>query len=283
MCQKFDFEYFRKAKLTRVGVHNPGFHHWQLFLCPEDKYQNIASRIRQNNSSLSLHHPFIVPYKQQNRHHSSLFLDALKDRREGSFAWLENSLEKAVELGAEFVVTHLNHGEGVNNMATARKLADEAMSRFAELSRSFKIPVHVEFLGYHSVFHDPGEFVDMLTDYPELSLCLDSGHLHRHGQIHDRNPYDSAEKLALLVGSIHLWNISSHDEYLRRGHIPVHPEHCVEDGYLDIEKILRTVLAMNRNTTVIFEPSVPEGTTEEYIREGIEWVRSIVANCAASR
>jgi sugar phosphate isomerase/epimerase len=157
------------------------------------------------------------------------------------------------------------------------------MNRFAELSRSFKIPVHVEFLGYHSVFHDPEEFVDVLTNYPELSLCLDSGHLHRHGQIHGRNPYDSAEKLAPLVGSVHLWNISSHDEYLRRGHVPVHPEHCVKDGYIDIERILRTVLDMNMNATVIFEPSVPEGMTKEYILEGIEWVRSIVGNCIASQ
>ena len=99
MCQEFDFEYFRTAKLTRLGVHNPGFNHWQLFLCPEDMYQNIASRIRQNNSSLSLHHPFIMPYNRQDRRHSSLFLDAMRDRREGSFVWLENSLRKAVELG----------------------------------------------------------------------------------------------------------------------------------------------------------------------------------------
>mgnify|MGYP001349337439 CR=1 FL=1 len=104
MCQEFDFEYFRAAKLTRVGVHNPGFNHWQLFLCPEDNYQNIASRIRQYDSNLSLHHPFIVPYKQQDRRHSSLFLDAMSDRREGSFPPLGFMELEDAETGELFVV-----------------------------------------------------------------------------------------------------------------------------------------------------------------------------------
>jgi hypothetical protein len=32
---------------------------------------------------------------------------------------------------------------------------------------------------------------------------------------------------------------------------------------------------------VIFEPSVPEGMTAEYIAEGVEWVRGLIAAAEA--
>ncbi len=277
----FDFEYFREGKRTRVGVHNPGLGHWQLFLCPEEGYLEIAARIRRSDSELSLHHPFITPFEGRGRHDSSQFLDADPQMRELSFRWLHDSLAKAVELGAEFVVTHLNHGEGVDDLATARDLAREAAERFAKMSDEAGVPIHVEFLGYHPAFHAPEEFVKVLAVQPELRLCLDSGHLHRWGQIHGGDPYAAAGKLAPLVSSLHLWNISSMDEYRERGHVPVHPTHLVEDGYLDVARILTTVLAASPAAAVIFEPSVPEGMTAEYIAEGVEWVRGLIAAAEA--
>lgn len=280
----FDFEYFREAKRSRVGVHNPGLGHWQLFLCPEGSYREIAARIRRPDAKLSLHHPFITPFAGRGRRDSSQFLDVDPVMREASFRWLEDSLAKAGELGAEFVVTHLNHGEGVDDLARARELAEVAVERFAEITRApeaSKVPrapeVQVEFLGYHPVFHDPEEFVQALGRHSEIRLCLDSGHLHRWGQIHGRDVYAAAELLAPLTGSLHLWNVSSAAEYRERGHVPVHPSQRVEDGYVDVERIVATVLAANREATVIFEPSVSGGMTEEFIAEGVEWVQGLVA------
>lgn len=273
----FDFEYFREAKRSRVGVHNPGLGHWQLFLCPEGSYREIAARIRRPDAKLSLHHPFITPFEGRDRHDSSQFLDADEKLRNLSFHWLADSLEKAVELGAEFVVTHLNHGHGVDDLATARVLAGEAVGRFAEMSRETGVPIHVEFLGYHPAFHAPEEFVKVLAGQPDIRLCLDSGHLHRREQIHGGDVYAAAETLAPLVGSLHLWNVRSLDEYRERGHVPVHPTQRVEDGYVDVEQILRTALTANPEAAVIFEPSVPEGMTAEHIAEGVDWVRGIVA------
>ncbi len=277
----FDFEYFREAKRTRVGVHNPGLGHWQLFLCPEVSYREIARRIRRTDADLSLHHPFIVPFEGRDRHDSSQFLDADGDMRDRSFRWLQDSLAKAVELGAEFVVTHLNHGDGIDNLGRARDLAREAADRFAKMSDETGVPMHVEFLGYHPAFHAPEEFVKALAAQPKIRLCLDSGHLHRWGQIYGGNPYAAAAKLAPLVSSLHLWNICSMEQYRERGHVPVHPSQRVEDGYVDVARILRAVLAANPAAAVIFEPSVPAGMTAEYIAEGVEWVRSLIAAAVA--
>ena len=274
---RFDFEYFREAKRTRVGVHNPGLGHWQLFLCPEGSYREIAARIRRPDAELSLHHPFITPFEGRDWHDSSQFLDGDGQRREFSFRWLEDSLVKAVELEAEFVVTHLNHGEGVDDLARARNLAQEAVERLEEISVEARVPIHVEFLGYHPTFHLPEEFVKALSGQPRIRLCLDSGHLHRWGQIRGGDVYAAAATLAPLVGSLHLWNVSSMDEYWERGHVPVHPTQRVKDGYVDVARILKTVLAANPKAAVIFEPSVPAGMTAGFIAEGVEWVRGLVA------
>jgi sugar phosphate isomerase/epimerase len=286
-----EFELFRRAKRERVGVHNPGLGHWQIFLCPEESYREIVARVLGGGSEdgdgararpgLSLHHPFIAPFEGHERRESSQFLDADRDLRELSFRWLGDSLEKAGELGAEFVVTHLNHGEGVEDRAAALGLARAALRRFAEMAALAGVDVQVEFLGYHPALHEPGDFAEVLAELPRVQLCLDSGHLHRWGQIHGRDPYAAAELLAPLAASLHLWNVSSAEEYREKGHVPVHPEQRVEDGYVDVAWIVRTVLAVNPAATVIFEPSVPEGMTAEFIAAGMAWVGGIVAAARA--
>jgi sugar phosphate isomerase/epimerase len=282
-------------------VHNPGLGHWQIFLCPEESYGEIVARVlggagagesaeSRARPGLSLHHPFIAPFESHGRRESSQFLDTDRDLRELSFRWLADSLAKAGGLGAEFVVTHLNHGEGVEERERAVELARAAVARFAEMAaaagaagetKSSPTPVQVEFLGYHPALHEPADFAELLAEHPEVRLCLDSGHLHRWGQIHRRDPYAAAELLAPLVGSLHLWNVSSAEEYREKGHMPVHPSQSVADGYVDVARIVRTVLAANPQGTVIFEPSVPEGMSAEFIAEGMAWVGGIVAAARA--
>jgi sugar phosphate isomerase/epimerase len=286
-----DFELFRRAKRERVGLHNPGLGHWQVFLCPQESYREIVARVLGGGAGdgdgararpgLSLHHPFIAPFESHGRRASSQFLDADRELRELSFRWLEDSLAKAAELGAEFVVTHLNHGEGVEDRAAALGLARTALRRFAELAAPAGVDVQVEFLGYHPALHEPADFVELLTARPEVRLCLDSGHLHRWGQIHGRDPYTAAELLAPLAGSLHLWNVSSAEEYAEKGHVPVHPSQRAADGYVDVARIVQSVLAVNPAATVIFEPSVPDGMTAEFIAEGMAWVGVIVAAARA--
>ncbi len=288
-----DFELFQRAKRERAGVHNPGPGHWQIFLCPEESYGEIVARVLAGQAGtgesaepwarpgLSLHHPFIAPFEGHGRRESSQFLDANRDLRELSFRWLADSLAKAAELGAEFVVTHLNHGEGVADRTAALRLARAALARFAEMATAAGVDVQVEFLGYQPALHEPADFVELLAERPQVRLCLDSGHLHRWGQIHGRDPYAAAELLAPLVGSLHLWNVSSAEEYAEKGHVPVHPTQRVADGYVDMTRIVRTVLAVNPAATVVFEPSVPEGMTAEFIATGMAWVGGIVAAARA--
>ncbi len=272
----FEFDDWRRAKLAKRGIYNVGLKDWQIFLCPENRYTDIARRVRELGVGLSVHHPYVSPRNGLGRRASSLFLHADRSTREFAFDWLEDSVRRAAETGARFVVTHLADAADAIPLNQARSLAMAAAARMASMSDRHDVEVHVEFLGYHATYHCPAEFAGIMESHPTLKLCLDTGHLHRWSQIRGGDALAAARDLAPHVDSMHVWNISSAEEFAERGHIPVHPSHREEDGYADVRGIIECVARANRDVSIIFEPTIRQDTSEQFVVEGIAWVREIM-------
>lgn len=272
----FDYAAWRRAKLERSGIYNVGLREWQVLLCAETGYAGLAAELRARGHRLSAHHPYVSPWRGHDRRQSSLFLHPDPAARELAFAWLDDSLARAAETGAGFVVTHLADAKEFVETSAARVLAAAALERMARAAGLFGVELHVEFLGYHSTFNDPAAFVEVLAPYPEVRLCLDTGHLQRWAQVHNRDPGQAASLLAPVTASVHLWNISSFEEYQRLGHVPIHPSQRPDQGYADVEWILREVLSASPGVSVIFEPTIRADTSESFVAEGILWVRDLV-------
>jgi sugar phosphate isomerase/epimerase len=210
------------------------------------------------------------------RRQSSQFLHPDPAVRERSYEWLDDSLGRAAETGARFAVTHVADSKEPLNFDSARDLALEAAERMSEASERHGVEAHIEFLGYHASFHEPSHFVELFESNPRLGLCLDTGHLHRWSQIRGGDERAAARVLAPHVGSMHIWNISSAEEFAVFGHVPVHPSHRVEDGYADIERIVETAVKSNPEASIVFEPTIKEETSEDFVAEGIAWVREFL-------
>ena len=272
----FEFDDWRRAKLAKRGIYNVGLMDWQILLCPEDRYADIARRVRERGMGLSVHHPYVSPRNGLDRSASSLFLHADKSIRDPAFDWLEDSVARAAETGARFVVTHLADAPDAIPLRQARSLALAAAGRMASMADRHDVEVHVEFLGYHETFHGPAEFARIMESHPTLKLCLDTGHLHRWSQMRGGDALAAAKTLAPHVDSMHVWNISSAKEFAERGHIPVHPSQREEDGYADVRGMIECVYRANRDVSIIFEPTIRQDTSEQFVAEGIAWVQEIV-------
>src|SRR3990172_4505119 len=272
----FDFAAYALSKRERRSIVNPGLREWQAFLCPLEEYRQGAGSLRDRGRALSVHHPFIAPWRGLGRPGSGLFMRPDASERENSFAWLEDTLERGAGEGARFAVTHLADAGGRLEPGEARRMAESALSRMAEAADRFGIELHVEFMGYHRTFNSPEQFRSAIDRFPRLRICLDTGHIHRWAQIGGGDDLAGADLLAPVTASMHLWNVNSAEEYAQKGHVPVHPSQTPERGYADVERMLGTVLSANRDVSIIFEPSIRDSTSEDFVAEGVLWVKSLV-------
>lgn len=203
------------------------------------------------------------------------FLCEDRARREMSFQILKETLESARTWNAQYTVTHLTYGPSDSkDETTARKLAEAACQRMAAMSRETGVPIDIEFAAYTDSFHRADLFADLVGQHPELGICLDVGHAFIGAQKRERNYWKDIETLAKTTRSLHLWNTRGNEDAKANGHQPLHPSQRPQDGWIDIEGSLDTVLGANPGAALIFEYPVDAVTPE--IQDGYDWVSQYV-------
>jgi len=81
-----------------------------------------------------------------------------------------------------------------------------------------------------------------------------------------------------FLGSVHLWNTRSREDYLNYRHIPVHPSQSAEEGWVDIARVLQIIGSAKDSLPIIFESDrfYPEALGDYDYREGVKWVQALV-------
>jgi sugar phosphate isomerase/epimerase len=117
----------------------------------------------------------------------------------------------------------------------------------------------------------------MLSQYPVLRYCFDTGHMQLASQSTGFDLHDFAEQIVPYTGSIHLWNTRNGDDYQAFRHIPVHPSQNPEQGWVDIARVLK--IMGQRSYPIIFESAhqYPEALGDYDYRDGVQWVKEILA------
>jgi sugar phosphate isomerase/epimerase len=149
--------------------------------------------------------------------------------------------------------------------------------RLAELSLKRNIPIHIEGVGQSNLIN--AEFLAAaLKEFSPLRYCFDTAHANLTSIYNGFDLYDFEKALSSYLGSIHLWNTRGQEDYMNFRHIPVHPSQSPEDGWVDIERMLRTVESDENHLSVIFEslPSYPEALGDYDYREGVKWVKELL-------
>ena len=277
---------------------NLGFHCHNLDLFDEMIISNGLSRgefynldpgelprlkrlLRRHSLEWSIHAPLIQLEWYPQPPTWSFLCDLDSDKRELTMKMITLTMEQADELGSEYMVVHFpspTSEESDEGGPKVEAIAWKSADRLAELSVKKGIPIHIEGVGASHLIN--AVFLkQVLKQYsPPLRYCFDTAHTHLAAINNSFDLYAfEAEQLPYL-GSVHLWNIRSKDDYIAFRHIPIHPSQTAADGWVDIARVLQIMGQDSNSLPIIFESErwYPEELGNYDYREGVQWVKKLL-------
>ena len=280
--------------MTRIGFHCHGLDHLEKVIISNglrrgefynflpQSLPELKRAVLQHNLAVSVHAPLLRTPWYPNPPTWSFLCDIDVAKRQLSLRMIQETMGLAKDFGAEYVVVHFPSPSSTDvsgvDYARLREIAWQGALHLAELSRDYSLPIHIEGFG-PSPFLRVDFLVEVIINFPGLLYCFDTGHMHIAAQRDGFDLYQFAQQLAPHIGSIHLWNNRSIEDYLAFRHIPVHPSQKPGEGWVDIACILRLILPSNPSCRIIFESGFryPEALGGHDFREGVRWVKELVA------
>ncbi|MBM4444172.1 MAG: sugar phosphate isomerase/epimerase [Chloroflexi bacterium] len=280
--------------MTRLGFHCHGLDHFgkvilsnglrrgEFYNFPPDSLPELRREIGRHNLLASIHAPLTRLSWYPTPPTISFLCDVDPELRLLSLKMIQETMELAQDFGAEYVVVHFPvppstpvRGIGYDEL---RDVAWRSAVALADISRKHGLPIHIEGFG-PSIFLTPDFIVEVTSRLEGLHYCFDIGHMHIAARRDGFSLYEFARKLAPHIGSVHMWNNRGIRDYLTFGHIPIHPSQRPEDGWVDIDRILRLIIAGNPDCRIILESSsrYPEALGGHDFRDGVEWTKDLIA------
>ena len=190
------------------------------------------------------------------------------------------TMQTATRYGAEYVIGHIPSVIWEPRPALTEEkilqLAHSSCDQLSAWSKESGIPFVLENVGPNPYFFRVSAFVEVLEAHPRLQFCLDIGHLHLMSIYAGYDSLRFAAELAPHTSIVHIYNATP-EMYRRYHHVPVHPSQRTEEGWADILAILDCVQQYaTEGLTFVFEYSPQYPASDEYVREGIEWVKEWV-------
>ncbi len=165
--------------------------------------------------------------------------------RKASLGEIFKSMEVAAELGAQKVVLHPGHigGLGLYIKESAMALVNESLSSIIGRAQELGLRTCLEnMFPKCRAFVEPADFEDILRQFPDLMLTLDTGHANISGQ-DGRRTLDFIEKFGPRIGHLHVSdNLGERDDHLPVG-----------SGVIDFLKICRALKQCGYNDTATLE------------------------------
>lgn len=256
------------------------------FVLMESEARNELERfISDRKLPFSAHVPVFKPEDHPgNNALLACLVDWDEPRRLESLRLMEKNIGDALALGAEYVVAHIQRPENYGGLNpegfSAREALDSAKEGCEQLLRRAAaggMPVYIENLFRNSSFFAPETSRALLDSFPELGFCLDIGHLDVDAREFGFPFEEYLDAVMPYLRAVHLQNSNpAHAGGSRTWKIPVHPSQTEAEGWRDIEKILRKILAHNPRCIINFEQRMNVPEELEMIREGIEWVKKLI-------
>ena len=197
--------------------------------------------------------------------------------REATFEILEINLKMAQALPTDYVVIHLAGSVAEDNITDAEMqyYAKLSVKRINMLSEEYELPIVIEYTAHNTRFDRPDDFIEVIKDYPKISLCIDLAHLSSTCQLYGLDYFTELEKMLPYAKAINAWTGTSRESMKTHKYIPVHPSQDPNEGWIDIEKTINLALSYNEDMYIIFEPNF-EYKGQEYFEEGVNWINNMV-------
>jgi sugar phosphate isomerase/epimerase len=278
--------------MNNVGFHCHGLDHFEeailsnglqrgeFYNFPEHQLAGLKKEISRHDLAMSIHAPLLRPSWYPTPPTWCFLCDIDEARMQLSLRMIQETLEMAVDFGAEYVVVHYPTPSwtDISNVTydEQRKTAWQGALHLAELSQKYNMPVHIEGFG-PSPFLAVDFLAEVITEFPCLRYCFDTGHMHISANRDGFDLYEFAQQMAPYIGSIHLWNNRGLEDYLKFHHISVHPSQKPEEGWADIAQLLRLIISNNSSSVIILESAIwyPEALGDYDFRDGVEWIKEL--------
>ena len=202
-------------ELAEIGT--LGFDYLELTMDPprahyttlRQQMQKIVNDLHSHGMSIICHLPTFVSTA-----------DLTDSIRQASLQEMFHSLEVAVELGARKVVLHPGHigGLGVYVIETALEHANNSLAAIIDRAQSLGLDVCLEnMFPKCRAFVEPADFVEILQQFPDLKLTLDTGHANIDNP-GGRHILEFIEKFGHRIGHLHISdNMGQRDDHIPLG------------------------------------------------------------------
>ncbi|MBI4216494.1 MAG: sugar phosphate isomerase/epimerase [Chloroflexi bacterium] len=269
----------RLAVLETAVIAN-GLRRAELYNLQAEELPEIRRAIATHNLAVSVHTPLVHPEWYPSPPTLAYLCDPDEELRELNLRLIAQTLEQALELGADYVVAHYpspgTPQSTGRSLPELRDIAWASLARLAELSERHQMPLHIEGFG-PSPFLTPEFLREALAAYPRFRYCFDTGHMNLAAQRDGFDLYDFAQSLGGHIGSLHLWNTRHLADYQQHRHIPIHPSQDPAQGWTDIRRVLDIASSLSPYLVLESWPRYPEALGGYDYREGIQWLKQLLA------
>lgn len=153
------------------------------------------------------------------------------------------------------------------------QLCQRGMAALQTLGQKYDIQIILEMELFNKWLYKTDMLSELLDQYAELKLCLDTARLHVIDQIDPSfNLYDFVKKHVKYTHNVHLANIHV-DESITWGHHPPLKTLNTVEGWCDLEKLLGCFEGGDKKLNVLYEHQSTRITDQE-LKACYEWVEN---------
>ena len=230
---------------------------------------------RENNIKLGYH----LPIYHQSNPKDTYYLSKNFRLRDANFEILEANLRMVRGLDLDYVVIHFMsdkvRNERYESLEEFLDIAKTSLKRMNILAKEYDVKIHLEYSSVLLEYSSPKEWLNMLSGFDKLGLCLDIGELYFRSLEKNRDFYNELEELLGFAEVVNLYNARSREDIGTIGFVPPNPNQNPIDGWIDIEKVVSFIKKESREIPIILEPNFSY-KGEEYFTEGVEWLSDLL-------
>ncbi len=284
-CRFDDIKYKRDYTSRISGIEFCNFN-------DQKEIQRMLEIAKKDNFKIGVHFPL---KKSSYKYRDPLLLSLDKDEVLEAFKAVENEIKYASEIGAEYLLLHfpkpmviderlnwekckVSHkdetiGEEEYEFEEFKNQCQYTFKKLSELSKKYKIQIVLEIEMLNRYLYQGKLLKDLLEEYSDLKLCLDSARIHVLSNIDYNFDYKTfIKEMAKYTYLLHISNIKVTD-VIDNGHHPALMKLNTRDGWSNIGEFLNIISSENKDVKVLFEHR-SDILTEDELNECYDWVMS---------
>ena len=277
-CKFDDIKYKRDYTSRISGIEFCNFNE-------RKEIERMLEIAKEDNFKVGIHFPL---KKTSYKYRDPLLLSPNKDEVLEAFEAIEKEIKYASEIEAEYLLIHFPKPMVIDETLSWDKCRfsheDETIEAFknqcnlvfkklSELSTEYKIQIVLEIEMLNKYFYHGELLKELLEQYSDIKLCLDSARIHVLSSIDNNFDYKTfIKQMTKYTYLLHISNIKVTD-IIENGHHPALIKLNKEDGWSDIGEFLNIISSENKDIKVLFEHR-SDILTDGELSECYEWIMS---------